>query len=101
MSQNKGVMELGFESRQWARRVRILSPLPEPLGGLFVFCFKLQPRWSQAMRPTQRGRRRGVLTQAPPSLPLQANKAQGLSSKWGLSQSARPISWRWNKEQTN
>lgn len=51
-SQSKGVMELGFESRDWACRVSVLSPLPEPLGGPFVFSFKLQPRWSQAMRPT-------------------------------------------------
>ena len=74
----KGMMESGFKSRRWEsepRFCRVLSTLPEPLGGLFVLSFQHQPRWSQAMRPTQRGRRGGVvLTQAPSSLPLSPSK---------------------------
>lgn len=78
-SQSRAVMEPGFECRPGNPEPGLAdsgsSPLSQSPWVAFCPFLQAQPRWSQAMGPTQRGRRSILLpTQAPPSLGAKQTK---------------------------
>ena len=104
-SQSKAVMESGFKFRPGSPEPGLADSGSSPLSQIPWMAYLSFPSSPAQVVPGHETHPEGKEEQSSPDpgspLPPQANKAQGLSSKWGLSQSARPVSWRSDEEQTN